>query len=437
MKLELDRFKDWVGLNEETGSPSARLAHYQTPQALQSESIRNSLGNSVNTTMHKRTHASSMMREGRDYLNVKDIEGATSHIKSHILRKMFNARTSPDAANKTSSVLAKSQNLGQTDVISDRTFDTKRFMRVDDIEGAVPRSNQADVHRQTIHQPESYIDVDDQYSHYFLKKKEKQGKLPFTRRLNKGMNKIDKSLVSTIDPYTGEKIANPYLNISLDKPKIPSNACSNHPSPLAKSLRNHPLHRSIDQSSLPGRMQIPVSISRGDGSERGAGEKQGLSKRQVRLGERALYSQREVQGRQKRENGRLSQHFASGDGGSRFGLEASDVMGISQQLDRMSVDRHKGVHEIWNAKSGGRQSDRRVKQRDTNEYLDLMKDSSMSPTNIRGGSLFNIEKQMINRDFNKSSIVRYEDILRKLNKLQINPITGVLSPSQQRKGFVL
>lgn len=120
---------------------------------------------------------------------------------------------------KSSSTLNNGMRFEISDAGSERTFDTKRFMRVDDIEGARPKNKQAvtNFQKEKILSNDPAIDVAYQNSHYFMKQKERQGRLPFTRRINKGMNKIDKSMVSTIDPYTGERLTNPYLNISLDR----------------------------------------------------------------------------------------------------------------------------------------------------------------------------------------------------------------------------
>jgi hypothetical protein len=62
------------------------------------------------------------------------------------------------------------------------------------------------------------IDQVFQSSQYYTKQRDRQGKLPFTRRLNKGKNLADRSLTCTINPFTGEPINNPYLNISLEGP---------------------------------------------------------------------------------------------------------------------------------------------------------------------------------------------------------------------------
>lgn len=158
-------------------------------------------------------------KQDRDYINVRDIDGATSHVKSHIQRKLFNQQSNIDTFIKSASVLSNGMRYDNSDVGSDRVFDTKRFMRVDDIEGAKPFDKHAvtDLQKQLIKSNDPIVDIAYQNSQYFLKQKERQGKLPFTRRVNKGVSKIDKSHVSTIDPYTGERPTNPYMNICLDR----------------------------------------------------------------------------------------------------------------------------------------------------------------------------------------------------------------------------
>lgn len=158
-------------------------------------------------------------KEDRDYINVRDIDGATSHIKSHIQRKLYNQQSNIENFLKSASAISSGIKYQPSEAGTERNIDTKRFMRVDDIEGARPINKQAvtDLQKQLIKSNDPIVDIAYQNSQYFIKQKERQGKLPFTRRVNKGTNKIDKSLVSTIDPLTGESPSNPYMNISLDR----------------------------------------------------------------------------------------------------------------------------------------------------------------------------------------------------------------------------
>jgi hypothetical protein len=158
-------------------------------------------------------------KQDRDYINVRDIDGATSHIKSHIQRKLYDQKSNIDNFLKSASALNSGMKYQPSEAATDRIIDTKRFMRVDDIQGARPVNKHAvtDLQKELIRSNDPIVDIAYQNSQYFIKQKERQGKLPFTRRVNKGLNKVDKSLVSSIDPLTGESPANPYMNISLDR----------------------------------------------------------------------------------------------------------------------------------------------------------------------------------------------------------------------------
>jgi len=122
---------------------------------------------------------------------------------------------------KSSSTLSNGMRYEPSETGNEKTFDTKRFMRVNDIPGAMPKDNHSitDMEKEIILSNDQAIEQIYQNSLYYKKKMERQGKLPFTRRINKGQNLIDKSFMSTIDPWTGEAPLNPYLNVnSTDRP---------------------------------------------------------------------------------------------------------------------------------------------------------------------------------------------------------------------------
>lgn len=212
MKLELDRFKDWTGLNRsEDGFKSAKPPH-MTPQAAhlsgsgQKFAFNNDRSAIGNTSYSQ--YSGIMRKEDYNQMNVGDIDGATSHNKSHIQRKVYNKKSEIEKYMKSSSTLNNGMRIEPTGSRgSERIFDTKRFMRVDDIPGARPKNSHAvnENDKEKILSENSIIEQNYQNSQYFIKQKERQGRLPFTRRVNKGLNKIDKSLVSSMDPATGEK----------------------------------------------------------------------------------------------------------------------------------------------------------------------------------------------------------------------------------------
>lgn len=222
--LEIDKFKDWTGLSREN-NPQPIIKTHTTPQATGNKASLSS-GFVFNNDRHAigsshLSQASGIIRkEDRDPMNVRDIDGASSKVKSYIMNKLHNKKSSVDNFFKNSASLGNGMRYDYLDGSSDRTFDTKRFMRVDDITGAKPVNKQAvtDGQKEFILSNSPKIEQAYQNSEYFRKQKERQGKLPFTRRVNKGSNLMDKSLVSSIDPYTGEKLTNPYMNISLDRP---------------------------------------------------------------------------------------------------------------------------------------------------------------------------------------------------------------------------
>lgn len=222
--LEINKFKDWTGLSRENNQQPG-LKKHTTPQATEKK-VSMSSGFVFNNDRHAigSSHLSQVSgiirKEDRDPMNVRDIDGASSKVRSYIMSKLHDKKSSVDNFFKNSASLGNGMRYDYLDGGSDRTFDTKRFMRVDDITGAKPVNKRAvtDGEKEFILSNSPQIEQAYQNSEYFRKQKERQGKLPFTRRVNKGQNLIDKSLVSSIDPYTGEKLTNPYLNISLDRP---------------------------------------------------------------------------------------------------------------------------------------------------------------------------------------------------------------------------
>lgn len=224
MGLEIDKFKQWTGHNDESQGSGKVIQKYTTPNNLHKSSMssgfafnndRYSIGNN-----NQKQFSSIVKKEDYNPMIVKDIDGASSKIKSHILNKIYEKKSSVERFLKSSSTLDNGMRYEPSERGNERAFDTKRFMRVDDIPGAQPKDTHSvtDKEKYMILSNDPTIDEIYHNSHYYRKQRERQGKLPFTRRINKGTNLHDKSHLSTINPYTGEDINNPYLNISLGQP---------------------------------------------------------------------------------------------------------------------------------------------------------------------------------------------------------------------------
>ena len=74
-----------------------------------------------------------ILKQDRDPMNVRDIDGASSKVKSYIINKIFHKKSSIDDFMQSKSVLGNGMRYDYSDAGGERTFDTKRFMRVDDI----------------------------------------------------------------------------------------------------------------------------------------------------------------------------------------------------------------------------------------------------------------------------------------------------------------
>ena len=270
--LEINQFKQWTGLDRENKPDfpiNKGAAHkHKVPTNPLSGGI--AFNNDRNAVGMGSTNMSGIMKKSdRDPMNVRDIDGASSKTKSYIMNKIYNKKSDIDRFIKSSSTIGNGMRYEPSETGNDRTFDTKRFMRVDDIPGAKPRDTFSITHAE-----KEYILSNDpmvqhvyENSHYYRKQRERQGKLPFTRRINKGKNMIDKSFMSTIDPMTGELPTNPYLQLSsMDRPnermkrnlerleeqienELTSNALSDFRTRRIQSKRSHKLGLNKDQEA--------------------------------------------------------------------------------------------------------------------------------------------------------------------------------------------
>jgi hypothetical protein len=223
MGLEIDKFKEWTGLKRDCIKDSIVKKH-TTPQAntksflssgLAFNNDRNAIGNTNLTPL-----SGIIRKQDRDPMNVRDIDGASSKVKSYIINKIFHKKSNIDDFMQSKSLMNNGMRYDYSDAGGERTFDTKRFMRVDDIEGAKPKVKNTitDYEKKLILSND--LDMEKIYhnSHYFRKQRERQGKLPFTRRIGKAAEVTNNSFVSTIDPYTGEDFHNAYVNRSTERP---------------------------------------------------------------------------------------------------------------------------------------------------------------------------------------------------------------------------
>jgi hypothetical protein len=312
---------------------------------------------------------------------------------------------------------------------------------------------------------------------YYKKKKEREGKLPFTRRINKGLNKIDKSMVSTIVPYTGEPPENPYMNISLDRPnermrrnlenmqknqETPSpeyanNALQDLRAKRVKSKRSHKLGLSKDniphnQSYQEQHAKDLVQNSQDAGyntkkltSSRKVSHKSPdqASKRETRLRDFYARSQR------KQDNGSklmgLREHNLSQDIRTPQKSPALDIMNLSTQLDMRNKERHMARHfDIGHQPSnfGGSNafSMQREQQRSVEKLPTMVQRhqslSQRSPEHLRNKSHVQPDQKSLEKEVTRSKFFGANSNDFNLNNIKINPITGVLSPLQQRKGTV-
>jgi hypothetical protein len=224
MGLEIDKFKAWTGLNDESQGLGKNIKKYSSPNSNYKSSMSGgfAFNNDRRAVGDTSVTQFSQIIKKNDYnpMNVKDIDGASSKIKSHIMKSIYEKKSSIDNYLKSTSNLDNGMRYEQSDRGSDRAYDTKRFMRVDDIPGAQSKDNHSitDKEKYMILSNSPSIGQVFESSQYYTKQRDRQGKLPFTRRLNKGKNLADRSLTCTINPFTGEPINNPYLNISLEGP---------------------------------------------------------------------------------------------------------------------------------------------------------------------------------------------------------------------------
>lgn len=502
IRLDMDKFKNWTGLNRQENDENMGVQKHRTPQAALEKINRsqerfafNNDRSAIGSTAYSQ-YSGIMKKSDYDPMNVKDIEGATSLVKSHIQRKVFNKKSDVDKFFNTSAAIGNGMRLDQSSRGSERIFDTKRFMRVDDIEGARPVNKRAITNnqKQIILSNDPRVEENYHNSQYFIKNQERQGRLPFTRRVNKGYNKIDKSLVSSMDPLTGEKFANPYLNISLDRPPIErfrkfkdnkeidenqvyqDSEIQNIRAKQIKSKRSHKLglskgyDRDPNTSMQKGMNQksyenldvgayTDAAINQADNNRtldyaamdpskpmrsltHAATPEKMHSKRENRLREFYARSQRKEMNRYMRSDSKNDAHFKSIDRALPKGqTNALTMMDISHKLDQRNIDRHKGRNLFLDsAASNFNDSSAYIKKHNSGDLLPRLKQAiSNTPMNHqRGVSNMDKRNNMIQKDVTRSNFfnnLSSNDFIA--SKISMNPITGQLSPVQNQKAKVL
>jgi len=412
-------------------------------------------------------------KKDRDYLNVRDIEGASSKIKSYIINKIQGKKSEVDRFNNSSSTLGNGMRYEPSENGNERTFDTKRFMRVDDIPGARPKDNHSitDLEKDMILSNDQMVEHVYQNSSYYKKQRERQGRLPFTRRINKGMNKIDKSLITTMDPYTGEKPANPYMNFpsserpnerlrkNLERLEEEIEAEKNNLTGLRSKRINANSHKlglnkeqeaqlrnlkqvqekNHEKYSRDKREKLNNSINRTIEYAQDSGNMNAYqpkisstpqkiqSKRETRLREFQIRSQRK-QGNAEKLLGINTTTKFNDFSPQREGNRAINLMNLSNQLDNRNVQKHVGAKlELGNEPGHTTYNANFFRQKSTEPgHFYPNKHTLIKPQDPKLGT----QKEFVRGTFIGGSSNDFN-----LNKVKINPITGVLSPLN--KGSVL
>lgn len=494
--LEINKFKEWTGFNRDNQPGDEISKKHTTPQAnmkkgsLSSGFAFNNDRNAIGTANVSQV-SGIIRKQDRDPMNVKDISGATSKTKSYIMNKLYNQKANIEQFLKSSSSLQNHGIYAPSEIASERPVDTKRFMRVDDIEGTKPKFRKDFDPNNLLLTNSPLVEQAYQNSEYFKKQKERQGRLPFTRRVNKGDQFIDRSLVTTIDPYTGEDYRHPYINVGNGNPNermrrnidrerneelnYTNNTLHDLRAKRVQSKRSHKLGLSKDYAQNQKRDQQNASYIDNDRNHLDSNiEKQNrtidngsrrversqtqnnqyeqtpqkmASKREHRLRDFYARSQRKDT-INNRASGTNFQHFISQDRTpNKLESNALDIMNLSQQLDHRNIQRHNLRN--FDLGSDGRSilhdTVTMMKNQHQRSYEDLprvlMKSSEklplQAPSHPRGKSHMDPNKKQFERDVTRSNFIGAGDSNSfNLNNIKINPITGVVSPLQNKKTAV-
>ena len=171
------------------------------------------------------------------------------------------------------------------------------------------------------------------------------------------------------------------------------------------------------------------------------------NKREARLKEFYARSQRKNIGTGNRLEINQGEHRNSIDRGfTKQKAAAMDIMNISQQLDFRNVEKQKGRNFYIDGSSGSHNQSVNILnksgQRSFNELPGLLgvKDISIinSPPKDIGKSPIDEGKRILEKSITKSNYFGTGDASINFNAIQMNPITGAISPVQSnKKGSIL
>lgn len=426
-------------------------------------------------------------RRDRDMMNINDIAGAQPKIKSYIQKKLHYASkpSSIDKYMSASNALGNGMRHELSEIGDDRVYDTKRFMRVDDIKGARSTNKHtiSDKEKALILSNDPVLEQSYQNSNYFRKQKERQGKLPFTRRLNKGINYMDTSQRTTVDPYTGEDYRNPYLNFSMDRPnermrrnkeqieedenQYSNNALQDLRAKRVTSKRSHKLgltkvqdktegyrdnaqpsknpdnshqkphrheNKTVNKTVDYGEQHPKRSHTEGHEYMNMASPQQSPSKRENRLREFYARSQRKDKVGAPFEHALVNPNKSVDRGTYKKRPNANQIMNISQQLDHRNINKHKGRNIfIDNASEGLNDTFSHMK---TPEKVYNHKPMAvMSQERLHNSSMHPRGNSYVN-SANKTDFFQGYDPSSMLASIRLNPITGLVSPIPNAKAKV-
>lgn len=168
------------------------------------------------------------------------------------------------------------------------------------------------------------------------------------------------------------------------------------------------------------------------------------SKRENRLREFYAKSQRKDAGGTHFVEHNPERHKSIEKPFNRVGEKAMDIMNISQQLDQRNVQRHLGRNfDLSNDMSSLHETLTLMKQQNQRSYEQLPKVVIKSTERLplapsihsRGKSNIDMTKKAYG-EISKSSFFGGKDNSLNLSSVKINPITGIVSPLQNRKAAV-
>lgn len=168
------------------------------------------------------------------------------------------------------------------------------------------------------------------------------------------------------------------------------------------------------------------------------------SKRENRLREFYVKSQRKDSGGAHFADHRPERHKSIDKPMNKVGEKAMDIMNISHQLDQRNIQRHLGRNfDLGNDMSSLNETLTFMKQQQQRSYEQLPRVAVKSSERIplapsihpRGKSNIDVTKKAYG-EITKSSFFGGKDNALNLSSIKIDPITGVVSPLQNRKAAV-